>query len=295
MSEVSAGAGDVATGTRATAPGARAIDGHQHGSQRGNQRRGQQGQQGNQRVDHQPAFVLHSYAWRETSLIIEALTRDHGRVALVARGAKRPTSQFRGLLTPFSPLLLAWSGRNDIKTLVRAEWCGGLAPLRGEGLLAAFYVNELLVRLLARYDAHLLLFASYVQALQLLAGPATTHAAALREFELDLLRECGYAPEFGHCVDGAPIDAAALYRIEAQHGVRRVEPGGQGRAGQGRVEEQRDDYCVRGTTILALAQRDFSSPQAVQESRTVLRHLIGYHLDGKPLNTRRILRDLRHL
>jgi DNA repair protein RecO (recombination protein O) len=240
---------------------------------------------GDQRVDQQPGFVLHSYAWRETSLIVEAITRDHGRVALVARGAKRPTSQFRGVLTPFSPLLLAWSGRNDIKTLVRADWCGGLAPLRGDGLLAGFYLNELLVRLLARHDAHAQLFASYVQALHQLAGPLPAHAAALREFELDLLRECGYAPEFGQCVDGAPIDAGAYYRIEAQHGVRRVE----------RAEQSRDDYCVRGTTILALAQRDFSVPQAEQESRSVLRHLIGYHLDGKPLNTRRILRDLRHL
>jgi len=122
------------------------------------------------RVDHQPAFVLHSYAWRETSLIVEMLSRDFGRVALVARGAKRPTSQFRGILMPFSPLALSWSGRAELKTLVRAEWQGGLAPLRGDGLLAAFYLNELLVRLLPRADAHPGLFASYVQALAAPAG-----------------------------------------------------------------------------------------------------------------------------
>lgn len=237
------------------------------------------------RVDQQPGFVLHTYPWRETSLIVEAMTRDHGRVALIARGAKRPTSQFRGLLTPFSPLMFGWSGRNEIKTLVRVEWCGGLPPLRGDGLLAGFYLNELLVRLLARHDAHEQLFASYVRALHRLAGPPDGHGAALREFELDLLRECGYAPEFGHCIDGAPIEADALYRVEAQRGVRRVD----------RAEQARDEYCVHGTTVLALAQRDFSRPLAEQESRAVLRELIRYHLDGRPLNTRRILRDLRQL
>ena len=103
---------------------------------------------GDLRVDHQAAFVLHTYAWRETSLIVETLSRDFGRMALVARGAKRPTSQYRGILMPFSPLALSWSGRSELKSLVRAEWQGGLTPLRGEGLLTAFYLNELLVRLL---------------------------------------------------------------------------------------------------------------------------------------------------
>jgi DNA repair protein RecO (recombination protein O) len=138
------------------------------------------------RIDNQPGFVLHSYAWRETSLIVETFTREFGRVAVVARGAKRPTSQFRGLLSPFNPIALSWSGRNEIKTLVRAEWLGGMQPLRGDSLLAAFYANELLVRLLARGDAHQQTFGSYVELLQSLAC-TTRHDAALRTFELDLL------------------------------------------------------------------------------------------------------------
>src|SRR5512147_2888837 len=113
------------------------------------------------RVDHQPGFVLHTTAWRETSLIVEAFTRDFGRMSLVARGAKRPTSQFRGLLSPFTPLTFSWSGRSEAKNLVRVEWVGGLAPLRGGALLSAFYANELIVRLLARADPHERLFASY--------------------------------------------------------------------------------------------------------------------------------------
>ena len=102
------------------------------------------------RVDHQPGAVLHTTPWRETSLIVEVFTRDFGRLPLVARGAKRPTSQFRSLLSPFAPLTLAWSGRGEIKNLVRVEWIGGMPPLRGRALLSAFYANELLVRLMAR-------------------------------------------------------------------------------------------------------------------------------------------------
>src|ERR1700739_1077095 len=142
-------------------------------------RRGHEG-----RGEHQPAFVLHSYPWRENSLVVEVLSRDFGRIALVARGAKRPTSQFRGILMPFSPLALSWSGRSELKTLVRAEWQGGLAPLRGEGLLAAFYLNELLVRLLPRADAHPGLFASYVQSLAALAGGGVRGGGGLGRFAL---------------------------------------------------------------------------------------------------------------
>ena len=87
------------------------------------------------RVDHQPGTVLHTTPWRETSLIVEVFTRDFGRLPLVARGAKRPTSQFRSLLSPFAPLTLAWSGRGEIKNLVRVEWVGGMPPLRGAARL----------------------------------------------------------------------------------------------------------------------------------------------------------------
>jgi DNA repair protein RecO (recombination protein O) len=237
------------------------------------------------RVDQQPGLVLHSYPWRETSLIVEVFTREHGRMALVARGAKRPTSQFRGLLAPFAPLLLSWSGRNEIKSLVRAEWCGGMAPLRGEALLAGFYLNELLVRLLARADAHELLFARYVEALAALALRPQGRESVLRGFELDLLRETGHAPAFDHSVDGAPLEPDALYRVDAERGLVPLAPGDAGD----------DPACLRGSSALAIARSDFSSPVVAGHSKLVLRHLIRYHLNGQPLNTRRILHDLRQL
>jgi len=235
------------------------------------------------RVDHQPGVVLHSTPWRETSLIVEAFTRDYGRVGLVARGAKRPTSQFRGLLAPFAPLSLSWSGRNEIKNLVRVEWIGGLAPLRGNALLAAFYANELVVRLLARADPHERLFDNYLQMLRGLAG--TRQDITLRMFEMQLLREVGYEVPLDQCTSGEPIDALARYRFRPEAGAHRLAAG----------ERDEDELSVSGSTLLAMARGEFADARVASEAKTMLRQLIRYHLDGKPLNTRRILLDLHQL
>ncbi len=144
------------------------------------------------RRDDQPAFVLHTYAYRETSLIVEAFTSEYGRVAMVARGAKRPRSELRGLLQGFQPLLLSWAGQQELKTLVKAEWRGGLPLVGGAALLCGFYLNELLLKLLPREDPHPRLFASYESALGDLAAGAE-QAPVLRRFELTLLTELGYA------------------------------------------------------------------------------------------------------
>ncbi|MGZ8274236.1 MAG: DNA repair protein RecO [Burkholderiaceae bacterium] len=235
------------------------------------------------RVDHQPGFVLHSYPWRETSLVVEFFSREFGRVALVARGAKRPTSQFRGLLSPFNPLAVSWSGRNDIKMLVRADWLGGMQPLRGDALLAAFYANELLVRLLARLDPHERLFGSYVGLLQSLSHE-TRHDAVLRIFELDLLQDIGYEVPLDRCADGEPIDADAQYLFGIGQGAQRLERG-----------DADDGSQVSGRTLLAMATRRFDDERVAAEAKALLRRVIRYHLGGKPLNTRRILQDLRQL
>ena len=235
------------------------------------------------RVDHQPGVVLHTTPWRETSLIVETFTRDYGRVGLVARGAKRPTSQFRGLLAPFAPLSLSWSGRNEIKNLVRVEWIGGLAPLRGNALLAAFYANELVVRLLARADPHERLFDNYLQMLRGLAG--ARQDITLRMFEMQLLREVGYEVPLDQCTSGEPIDALARYRFRPEAGAHRLAAG----------ERDEDGLSVSGSTLLAMARGEFADARVASEAKTMLRQLIRYHLDGKPLNTRRILLDLHQL
>ncbi|MBZ1351409.1 DNA repair protein RecO [Alcaligenaceae bacterium LF4-65] len=142
------------------------------------------------RVHETPGYVLHATAWRETSLIVQAFSRDHGWVTLVAKGAKRPHSVLRPALSVFQPLLLSWSGGTDVKTMTRAE-CAGVHPLPGPAMMSCWYMNELMFRLLPREDPHPGLFDAYVIALQQLAAGQTA-AGALRKFEWTLLKETGY-------------------------------------------------------------------------------------------------------
>ena len=142
------------------------------------------------RIHEVPGYVLHATAWRETSLIVQTFTRDHGWVSLVAKGAKRPHSILRAALSVFQPLLLSWTGSGEIKTLTRAE-CAGIHTIAGPALMSCWYMNELLFRLLPHEDPHPRLFDAYVMALQgLAAGQAA--AGALRRFEWTLLQESGY-------------------------------------------------------------------------------------------------------
>ncbi|HEX5342761.1 MAG TPA: DNA repair protein RecO, partial [Duganella sp.] len=152
------------------------------------------------KVAGQPAFVLHSYPYKETSLIIDLFTRDFGRVALIAKGAKRPHSQLRGVLQTFQPLSSSWVGKSELRTLTDAEWVGGMLPLEKTALLCGFYLNELLVKLLARDDAHPALFDHYVSTLNQLAHnePAPI---VLRKFERALLKETGVAADLTRCVE----------------------------------------------------------------------------------------------
>lgn len=155
------------------------------------------------------AYLLHAQSWRETSLLLQAFTREHGVVTMVAKGAKRPYSTLRAVLLALQPLNLSWSGMGEIRTLIGAESCG-IIPLSGQAFMSAWYMNELLLRLLAREDPHPVLFDAYEAALYQLAGaprdePALSAPASLRRFEWVLLRETGYglegdAPDFG---DGA--------------------------------------------------------------------------------------------
>ncbi|MCU0941961.1 MAG: DNA repair protein RecO, partial [Hydrogenophaga sp.] len=121
------------------------------------------------RAADEPAFVLHRYDWSETSLVLEVFTRHHGRIALVAKGVKRPTSQFRPVLLPLQPLQIAWGGEAEVRTLKAAQWSGGHVMPTGDALIAGSYLNELLMRLLARDDPHPRLFDHFTTAVQLLA------------------------------------------------------------------------------------------------------------------------------
>ena len=142
----------------------------------------------------QPGFVLHSYPYKETSLIVDMFTRDHGRIGVVAKGAKRPLSKLRGVLQTFQPLSLSFSGKSELRTLIDADWVGGMLPLEKTALLCGFYLNELLVKLLARDDPHPKLFDHYVATLNELAHNEPAQIV-LRKFERALLKETGVAAD----------------------------------------------------------------------------------------------------
>jgi DNA repair protein RecO (recombination protein O) len=235
------------------------------------------------RQDAQPAFVLRSYPFRETSLIIEAFARDHGRIGLVARGARRPKSSLRGVLLPFQPLLLSWAGRGELLTLIRAEWLGGYTPLRGQALICGFYLNELLLRLVPRADPHDGLFSVYENALAELAAGAA-HEAALRKFEIGLLRELGYAVVLDREVEeGEPVARESTYVYVVEHGpVRTVSAPGKG------VE-------LSGQTLIDMQSGDFTSTVTQQQSKLLMRTLINHYLGDQVLHTRQLLRDLQQL
>src|SRR5436190_1906216 len=168
------------------------------------------------RADHEPGYVLHTYAYKETSLIVEAFTRRFGRVAMLARGARRPRSAMRGVLLSFHPLRLSWSGASELANLIGAEWAGGTRHLGGRALMCGFYLNELLLRLLPRDDAHEALFDAYAQALAALASQDIS--AVLRAFEKRLLAELGYAPLLDRDAASRPIEPQRLYSYEPDRG-----------------------------------------------------------------------------
>lgn len=233
------------------------------------------------RQDSREAFVLHTYPYRETSLIVEAFARAFGRVSLLARGARRPRSPMRGVLLSFQPLALSWFGKGELRTLSRAEWQGGQPLLRGEGLLCGFYLNELLLRLLPREDPHEALFEQYRRALQQLATAGTESGPVLRAFEKSLLKELGYAMTLDRDSAGAGIDSSRTYRYDPERGP--VETAGGG------------EPLVSGRTLLDMARDDYSDPVTQQQSKALMRLLINHRLEHQPLRSRQVFRDLLQL
>ncbi|PWF43126.1 DNA repair protein RecO [Massilia glaciei] len=234
------------------------------------------------RITGQPGFVLHSFPYKETSLVVDMFTRDHGRVGLVAKGAKRPFSKLRGVLQTFQPLSASWSGKSELRTLIDAEWVGGMLPLERTALLCGFYLNELLVKLIARDDPHPVLFDQYVATLNELAHDEPA-PIVLRKFERALLRETGVAADLGRCTGTREaVRAGAQYVVDPERGPRPARVG--------------DVWpAVAGKTLLDMERGDYADPATQTQSKHLMRFLLAHHLNGAPLNTRQILIDLMQL
>jgi DNA repair protein RecO (recombination protein O) len=234
------------------------------------------------RAELEEGFVLHSYPYKETSLIVEAFTRRHGRIGLLARGARRPRSAMRGVLLAFHPLRMTWSASAELGTLQSVEWGGGQKTLSGIALMCGFYINELLMRLLPRDDPHEALFDAYAASLTRLAA-GEPRPAVLRGFELRMLAELGYAPVLDReAASGAPIEPAKHYAYEPERGP---------------VETRRSEgeSVISGRTLLDMAADDYASTQTREQARRLMRALIADRLGGQQLHTRAVLAELKDL
>lgn len=235
-----------------------------------------------QRVDGAAAFLLHAHPYSETSLVLDVFAREYGRLAVLARGARRPRSALRGVLLSFQPLELGWFGGGELKTLAKAEWVGGLPLLNGKSLLLGYYLNELLLKLLPREDAHPALYDAYAEALAALAHGAT-ETAELRRFEKALLRELGYGLALDREADsGAAVRSDGLYEYQIERGI--VPAGG---------ESPRLTFA--GKTLLDLAADDYSDPRTLAESKLLMRQLMSYYLGNQTLHSRRVFVELQEL
>lgn len=231
--------------------------------------------------DAQPAFVLHTYPYLETSLLVEAFTRNFGRVPLVAKGAKRPKSSLRGLLIAFQPLHLTWTGKSELKTLNKAEWQGGQQPLKGIALVCGFYLNELLIRLLHRDDPHEQLFDYYQEALSAL-NTQKDYTSILRYFEKQMLIELGYALILKEdAVSGKPLIPDKEYYYKAEQG-----PIMKNKANNNTYPQ------IRGKTLLDMDKNDYSDRVTRQQSKELMRYILRHYLGEQPLFSRQLLRSI---
>jgi len=231
-----------------------------------------------ERTDLEPAFVLHARPWRETSLIVESFSRCHGRLGLLARGARRPKSRMRGLLQPFIPLLLSWRGKGELATLTGAEAEGSVLPLSGSAAIVGFYVNELLLRFLHRHDPEPLLFDHYRAALDRISR-AGDPEPVLRIFEKRLLQAVGYALELECEADsGRAIEPDERYRYAVNSGPERWS------------SSRTSGVCVSGSTLLALAREQLDDRRVLGEAKLLMRSIIDEHCGGRALVSRRLWR-----
>jgi DNA repair protein RecO (recombination protein O) len=233
------------------------------------------------RQDNQAVYVLHTYPFKETSLVVELFSQQFGRIAAVAKGARRPHSAMRGMLQSFQMLSGAWSGKNELKTLHSLDWSAGLTLLKGEALMCGFYMNELLLRLLPREDAHEGLFEYYANTMHTLSNGAD-FATTLRRFELKLLQEMGYAVPLLQDENAVDILADKTYRYEAEYGACDLNV-------------TKNGVQLSGKTMLDMARDDYADSVTQNQSKQLMRYLLAHYLGDKPLHTRQLLIDLQGL
>ena len=234
-----------------------------------------------ERVDMEPAYVLHGSPYRETSQIIELISQRHGRVSLVAKGARRPKSKWKSTLRPFQPLLVSWSGRGTLFTLRSAEPTALAIELSGSSLMSAYYMNELLLTLTHRGDPHPVLFAHYGGALGTLVNDRDVEVT-LRRFELSLLSEVGYGLNMDHDVEtDRPLEGDRRYRYVVDRGP---VPAG---------DEPASELVFTGAELHAIAAGEFQSPELLKSAKRLLRAVLARRLGGRGLKSRKVFASMQ--
>jgi DNA repair protein RecO (recombination protein O) len=228
------------------------------------------------RVSLQPCYVLHSRPYRNTSKLLDVFSRDYGRCTLVARGARKNQSKNQSALLLFVPLLVSWQGGGEVQTLISVESQKHQAPISTARLLSGFYLNELLMRLLPRADAHPPLFELYEQTLTQIALNQNEESV-LRNFEYHTLRELGYGLMLSHEADsGQPVAENRLYCYDMEQGPIGADTGFD------------NGVMVHGKTLLALLNGELVDPQVLKEAKILMRAALASHLGGKPLKSREL-------
>ncbi|MGH8195457.1 MAG: DNA repair protein RecO [Woeseiaceae bacterium] len=233
-----------------------------------------------QRVQNEPAWLLHHRPYQDASRILDLFSRSYGRLSLVARGSRAGKSRLQGILRPFMPLQVSWVMRSDLGTLTGAEVRGAPIALDGEALLAAYYANELLLHFTHRHDPQPEIFAAYAGTIERLQGGASV-AVRLREFEMELLRLLGYGLNLQHdTVQENPLAAERYYEYRMEQGPVQVS-------------KRRGPMIFSGAELIAIRNRDFANPDILRSAGRLLRKVIAFHLGGKELKSRKVLMDLR--
>ena len=233
-----------------------------------------------QRVQQQAAFILHRRPFRDSSQILDVFSRDHGKLAVVARGSRGARSKLKGVLRPFMPLSLSWVIRSDLGTLTGAEVRGAPLSLNGDALLSGYYVNELILHLLHRHDPHPEAFDVYARTIGSLAVAGANIAAALRGFEMTLLRDIGYA------LNLESESGSATPLVADRHYEYRVEQGAVA------VSRSSGSLVFSGRELCAVAERRFDEPEVLRTAGRLLRAVIAFHLGGKELNSRKVMLEM---
>jgi DNA repair protein RecO (recombination protein O) len=236
------------------------------------------------RQDNMPVFVLHSFPFKETSLVVELFSRDFGRLSVVAKGARRPRSALRGMLQSFQPLLGTWSGKGELKTLHSLEWYAGLLRLSGEALMCGFYLNELLLRLLPKEDPHSHLYDTYALTLNALSDRPSDCAIILRKFELQFLEALGYAVPLAYNVNQERVISDHQYQYIPEFGPSLITS-----------KQQKNGVQLSGKTLIDMSNEDYSDLQTQQQSKQLMRLLMAHYLGEQPLLTRQLLMEIQNL